>query len=118
MGVDLRLLPFDADFFSHTILDCERRQELWPAIQKVEERNGRDAPENFQSFTGRSPRYDDTCYGLTIRTPYGENLKYILAADLLPLATHTAVRDNEKNRAIWAYLSQLNPATKVALYWH
>lgn len=118
MGVDLRLLPFDADFFSHTVLDCERRHELWPAIEKVETRNGRDVPDNFQSFIGRSDRFDGTCYGTTIRTAYGENLKYVLVSDLLPLASHGAVQDNEKNRAIWTYLSQLKPETKVALYWH
>lgn len=118
MGLDLRLLPFDADCFSHTVLDCARRHELWDSIQKIENRVGRDVPDGFTSFSGRSQRHDDTCYGLTIRTPYGENLKYVLTSDLLPLARHKAVHDNEKNRAIWAYLAQLNPQTKVALYWH
>lgn len=117
MGLDLRLLPFDADRFSHTILDCERRSDLFEAVLKVERKIGRDVPANFQSFTGKSGEALP-CYGTTIRTPYGENLKYILVEDLLQFALHVDVRDNEKNRAIWAYLAQLNPQTKVALYWH
>jgi hypothetical protein len=117
MGLDLRLLPFDADFFSHTILDCERRSDLFEAVLKVEGKIGRDVPDNFQSFTGKSADASP-CYGKTIRTPYGENLKYMLAGDLVKFAKHVDVTDNEKNRAIWAYLTELNPSNKVALFWH
>lgn len=117
MGVDLRLLPFDADFFSHTILDCERRRDVFDAITEVEEKIGRDVPDNFQSFTACGAD-GESCYGATLRTPYGENLKYILVEDLLQFTFHVDVTDNEKNRAIWAYLAQLKGTTKVALYWH
>lgn len=117
MGLDLRLLPFDSDFFSHTILTCERRSELFDALRGVEARNGRDVPDNFKTFIARRPD-GDTGYGITIRTPYGENLKYVLASDLVTFAEHNDVTDNAVNRAIWAYLQQLNPNTKIALYWY
>ena len=39
MGLDLALLPFDCDTpslaFSHTILQCERRRELWPLVEDL-----------------------------------------------------------------------------------
>lgn len=118
MGVDLRLLPFDGDHFSQTMLDCERRRELWEPIGKIEKKVGRDVPENFNSFCGKDDGYDGTCYGRTLITPYGGKLKYVTAKDLTKLAKHEAVLDNEKNRAIWAYLACVSPGTKVALYWH
>lgn len=118
MGMDLCLLPFDSDFFSHTILDCERRWELWKPITAIESRIGRDVPDNFQSYKARDEEAGKSCYGKTLRTPYGDNLKYVLVSDLTALSGHASVQDNPKNRAIWAYLEKLAPDTKVALFWY
>lgn len=122
MGVDLRLLPIDGDHgtvvnFSHNVLSLERRRELWEPIAEIEKAHGRDVPENFDSFIGR--RADgETGYGRTIESPYGTPVRYVRAADLLPLAEHEAVTDNPKNHAAWAYLAALPADYKVALYWH
>jgi hypothetical protein len=115
MGVDLRLLPFsspDADF-SHDILKVERRRELWEPIAEIEKNRGRDVPDTFYSFSGAGEKY-----GLTTKTPYGDNLRYVTAEDLLTLRRHKAVKDNHRNRAVWAWLAQMPHDTKVALYWH
>lgn len=118
MGVDLRLLPFDADlnnnYYSHTVLDCQRRWELWNEINKLEQY---PVPDNFTSFSA----YLDcghTGYGITIETPYGMRLKYVLVQHLCKLKDYPGVIDNFKNRAIWAYLKELPLQTKVALYWY
>ena len=122
MGVDLRLLPYDADWgtgaFSHTILSCERRRELWEDIAKLPALPV-DA-KNFTCFASRKiddPDAEDG-YGRVYRDPYGEPMQYVTAQSLCRLSRKRAVRDNHTNRAIWAYLAQLPRQTKVALYWH
>lgn len=118
MGVDLRMLPFDAEGavnFSHTVLDIARRRELWEPISEIELQFGRDVPENFISFLCVD---GEGHYGLTLKTAYGVALKYVPIGYLKALKNHPCVTDNHKNRAVWAYLEQLSDATKVALYWH
>ena len=120
MGLDLSLLPFDADgdiSFSHTILNCERRQELFEQLFQLDEA-GQKVPEKFNSYLSRDEKYEDSHYGLTTKTPYGEDLKYVKAVHLKAYASHPEVQDNYINRAIWAYLACLPDETKVALYWH
>lgn len=118
MGVDLRLLPFDCDrgefAYSHTILDCERRRSLWTAVEKLP---ATPVPKGFTSFVGDRPD-GESGYGVTAETPYGEPLMATTAGQLLILKDHEGVIDNHKNRAIWAYLAELPPETRVALYWH
>lgn len=123
MGVDLYLLPVDgelgaADWFSHTLLSCERRRELWDAISAMP---SREVPEEFSSFLGRVPdgsMEGEHGYGNTQEDPYGDRLRYTTAKDLVTLAQHEWVTDNPKNRAIWAYLAAAPPKMKVCLYWH
>lgn len=122
MGVDLRLFPYystsDHIDFSRDILDVERRRELWDPIAEIEKEHGRDVSEGFKTFCGRSEDYDDNCYGVTKDTPYGTPLKYVLAVHLKTLATHPAVRNNYKNRAVWAWINEAPDNLKIALYWH
>ena len=118
MGVDLRLLPFDGDIgnfaFSHTVLGCERRRNLW---DKIEALPSLPVPDGFTSFTGDAPD-GELGYGETLTTPYGERVQYTIISELLKLTLDPGVTDNYKNRAIWAYFAQLPSNTKVALYWH
>lgn len=124
MGLDLTLLPFDCDSsilsFSHTVLSCERRGDLFDAIRVIEEKHGHDTPERFSCYLGIHDK--ETCgargYSQVTQTPYGKRLQFLLVSELFPLFTHRDVQDDAKNRAIWAYLSQLPPDTKVALFWH
>lgn len=119
MGLDLRLLPFDCDqgdfCFSHTMLSCERRRDLFDAIQDTLKET--PVPDTFISFQGRDED-GDTRYGKTSTTPYGDPLGWVTASDLLGFRRHVGVLDNYQNRAIWAYLEKLPLKTKVALYWH
>lgn len=119
MGIDLKLLPFDEDnndlAYSHTILNCFRQTELFDSIQDLESRLGRPVSKNFDSYLRLTE--EGYQYGKTTRTPYDELLKFVLASDLLEFAAHSGVQENWKNRAVWAYLSELPATTKVALYW-
>lgn len=116
MGVDLRLLPFDCDqgdfAFSHSILNFDGSYEFYDRINKLPQM---PVPKDFTSFCGRSENYDDTCYGRTVETPYGEHVKFALAGDL---AKVNLDGDYYQQKATQAYLKALPPHTKVALYWH
>ncbi len=124
MGVDLTMLPLDCDReadehgpalqFSRSVLGVERRRELWPLIEKLEQD---EVSSSFSSFMGTG-QDGEHGYGNTTETPYGNPLKWARAGDLAKLATNQAVTNDAKNRAVWAYLSALEPDTKVALYWH
>jgi hypothetical protein len=115
MGLDLTLLPFEADHedgfsFAHTVLNCIRRGDLFEAI--MEQLNETPVPANFYSYLSRDGD-GDSHYNITTTTPYGEPLGYVRVADLLGLSEHVGVLDNQRNRAIWAYLGQLSGRTLV-----
>lgn len=114
MGVDLRLLPFDHDngtfAYSHTILNFDGSYEFYDRINKLPQM---PVPPDFTSFCGRSKKHDDTCYGETVETPYGEPVKFALAGDLAKVKL-----DGRWQEATQAYLKRLPPEAKVALYWH
>lgn len=100
MGVDLRFLPYyDPDescYFSHDIIDLERRAELWDVIFDIEKRKGRDVLETFVSYCSLDGDYTESHYGKTPETPYGEHLRWVYAKELKPLVSHPAVTDNYK----------------------
>jgi hypothetical protein len=119
MGLDLRLMPFEEGaHFSHMLIDTERRSELYDVILALEEKWGRNVPERFSTFCGHDEKSEETCYGNTQETPYGEPLRYVLADKLAELHEHPAVQDNELNRAAWAFLRELGKTWRVALFWH
>ena len=116
MSLDLRLLPFDADdlvSYSHTVLSCEQDYRLFDAIADLEKTKGRTVPPGFNSFVSRDEAYEDSHYGRTTETPYGEPLQEVEVEVLLKI---DAPKDGI-NKAIWAYLAELPPRTKVALFW-
>lgn len=119
MGVDLRLLPFDCGMsgneYSHTILSCERDYTLFDEIQLIEKQRARVVPPSFSTFVSRDGAYEEPHYGNTQETPYGDPLREVEVEDLLKVK-HYATRG--VNNAIWAYLANLLPRTRVALYWH
>lgn len=114
MGLDLALLPFSYDLCSFTVLQCERRRELWRVVTGLP---AWPVDPGFSSYCGQIPG-GGYAYGETQETPYGRRLTYTTVKHLLTLRDHEGVMDNPNNRAVWAYLNELPPSTKVALYWH
>jgi hypothetical protein len=117
MGLDLTLLPFDSETvaFSHTVLNCNRTYALFDALVKEP---AMKVPDGFTTYLSRDDKYEDTHYGITTETPYGEPLMFVELESLLKYKDHPSVVDVPKNRAVWAYLACLPPRTKVALFWH
>lgn len=115
MGVDLTLLPFTYDMgasaSSHTVLHLCRHRDL---LDKIQSLPSFQVPKDFATYLkgGREE------FGNLQDTPYGERLKYTTAESLLVLRDHVDVKDNWDNRAAWAYLAELPPDTKIALFWH
>ncbi len=121
MGLDLYLLPFDCDnpgiSFAHTLLSCQRRGDLFDVLSTL--LGATPVPDDFTSFLGYHPApCGEYGYGHTYEDPYGSSLRALTVAQLLTVSTHDGVQDNHKNRAIWAYLAELPPETRVALFWH
>lgn len=116
MGVDLRLLPFDCDqgefAYSHTLMEVGRNYDLHDKIRRL---RSMPVPKGFTSFCARGKDGEPT-YGVTLKTPYGEPLEYVLAGELSTIKLPVDTRHGP--RAVWAYLNELPPQTKIALYWH
>lgn len=131
MGTDLILLPFDGDIdelaFSHTILPLERRIELFKEIDKLAQIKGVPVPKDFNSYLSREPieiqsspvDIETTHYGRTMNDSYDATLLYVKVSELMSpsIIYHQGVKDNWKNRAVWGFLRELPPNTKIALYW-
>ncbi len=122
IGLDLQLLPIfsrmeDSIWYSHSVLELQRKIELFEKILEVEKKVGSFIPPNFDSYVSRE-KGKDSHYGETTYTPYGDPVKYITVKDLLQFEYHEEVVDHFVNRAIWAYLRELPEKTKIALFWH
>ena len=112
MGTTLRLLPFDGDAASFTVLTVERRTHLHAAIAAL---LSHDVPETFFSFLSHTTGAPTA--GVTIEDGHGAPLKYLRAADLIVFASHPDVQDSAVNRAVWAYLAALPDDQRVAVFW-
>jgi hypothetical protein len=116
MGLDLKLVVIEdcgPCAYGPTVIDVWRRHELFDELMKIKDH---PTPENFTTYLGRTDDGEYT-YGKVTETPYGEHLTYVLAYELHQYRDHVGVTDNHYNRAAWAYLAQLPPETKIALYW-
>ena len=116
MGVDLTLLPLLAkDYWvSHDVIQTERRRELWDPIMQLP---AKPIPYPLVCYLARSEE-GEPCYGKRSDDPYGGALSYTTAGDLYSLREHEGVRDNEKNRAVWAWLGEMPRNWPIVLYWH
>ena len=112
MGLDLKLLPYTG-----TVLDLERRHKLFMEIVKIDDLHGMPVDDDFNSYLGCKNGIDETCYGITTTTPYGDRLTYVFAKHLNPLVNHKGVTDNDTNRAVWSYLKECPDELKIALHW-
>lgn len=117
MGVDLTLLPLlSPDYWvSHDVIQTERRRELWDPIMALPVK---PIPKVLTSYLSRDKISGETCYGEMTEDPYGSQLTYTTAGDLYSVREHEGVKDNEKNRAVWAWLSQMPRDWPIVLYWH
>ena len=118
MGLDLTLLPLDHDTlkwgYSHTVIPAGWARELHDPIHAMPRT---PVPEDFTTYMGTTED-GERGYGQTKETPYGSPLDCVTVAQLLTLAKRKAVRDSPRNRAAWAFLSALDPSTRIALWWH
>lgn len=115
MGVDLKLLPLlHGDFWTaHTILDVNRRRELWPEIA-AQVRDQVPEPVNCYLAIGKD---GDPAYGPVAKDPYGSPLTWCTAGNLWSLKLHRGVQDNWQNKAIWEFLGQMPKDWKIVLFW-
>ena len=105
MGLDLKLLPFDSSVmsggdlgdwaFSHTILNCERRSELFLKIREDTEEVCKPVPKNFSTFVSREDN-EGTKYGNTQTDPYGEPIQSVPVKALLAFTKDKGVRNNRE----------------------
>lgn len=117
MGLLLTLLPFDADCegiaYSHTMLPMDQGEHLTTLLKL----SARPVPEHFSSYMRREGG-EGSRYGITTKTPYGEPLEYVTAREFLNVCAALDMGDGHRTHASLAYLKELDPNTKVALYWH
>ncbi len=120
MGVDLRVLPQyakEADF-SHCLIELARCEQLFDLISKLENEKGIEVPEKgIYSFSGKDESFEETCYGRTIKTPYGDVMKGVLVRDL-----KKALIDFKtpywRNRAFISFLREMPNDLIIWLFWH
>ena len=82
-------------------------------------------PKGFNTFLCREDVkneegeiiFDETHYGETLTTNYGDPLYYIIIKDLLQLSNHVSVIGNYTNKAVWGYLENSLPERRIALMW-
>ena len=120
MGIDLKLLPVfniapmpDGGWLCHDMLCVGRDRELWDAIETLP---WHDILGPVHSYLAQGDN-GDPCYGEVMTDPYGERLNWTTAGALASLREHAGVRGQQKNRAIWAMLSELPEDWPVVLYW-
>lgn len=122
MGLDLKLLPIfsrmrDAMWYSHSVIELQRKSELFEKILEVEKKVGILVPPDFNSYLSRGEGNEEPHYGKTCWTPYGDPVKYVKVKDLLKFQYCDDVIYNFLNRAVWAYLKELPKDTRIALFW-
>lgn len=119
MGMDLRILPQysqNADF-AHDTIECARDYDLFSIIEKVEKENGREIPrKGITTFVARG-KDDESCYGKTFETPYGDVIKGVQNKKLKKaLANYKP--EHWRNKAVISFLNELPDDLEIWLYWH
>jgi hypothetical protein len=114
MSLHLTLLPISGTNESITsrnnFLNCERDNFLFDRIDQM---TASTVPPDFKGFY--STEDCDYVYGSITKDGFDTELTFVLVKELVKLKPHT---ESQTNKAIWAYLRQLSPEGKIALYWH
>jgi hypothetical protein len=120
MGLDLRILPQfykDAEF-SLDLIDLHRESDLFELIMNLEDEKGKEVlQQGINSFVGKDEKFEEYCYGTTIKTPYGNVIKGVLAGDLKVILADYKT-NSWKNKAFIAFLNELPNDLQIWLYWY
>lgn len=123
MGVDLLLIPFKSSNdingriwgLSSSSLEVVRSRDMWREILALE---SQPVAERFLTPFGLVyPDEPDYWNRETSVDAYDKPLRWVSAGDLASLRDYRNIPKESQNRAVWAYLEQLPPDYKVALYW-
>jgi len=141
MALDLTLMPFTSyiktrDFLqdvnhSHILLQCQTNAyDLYKVIRSLVKPDSNAVKfitdqkqmsgyvgKHFGSYLSKNED-GDVGYGSTPTDNYNEPLMWVRASELLKLKDHPQVKNNQLNRAAWAYLATIDKDTPVALYWN
>lgn len=79
---------------------------------------GKVVPADFTSYLSVDENYEEPHYGSTLKDRYGDPIYYVDVLELLQFSDHKYVKDNYKNKAVWAYLEELPEGTKIALFFY
>jgi hypothetical protein len=113
----LRLVPIeystDSICYGFTVLETDFQIDLMDAIQRLSDEPVSQIFESFLLIKGNQYQR-----GVTLFDAHGNSLKSVLCHDLCELSTHKGVLQFQRNRAVWAYLKQLEPESKVVLFWY
>lgn len=124
MGVDLLLIPFESHDdlkginagISYSSLEVVRSRDMWDEILALE---SQAVPERFLTPFGDvypdEPNYWNRETSVDV---YDKPLRWVFAGDLASLRNYQNIPKESRNRAVWAYLEQLPPSTRVALFWY
>jgi hypothetical protein len=120
MGLELRLFPLPYPKAEHCdeILELIYDETLYDEIADLERKKGIDVPRGgISTYVGDCRSQEETKYGLTEETPYGERMKSLLACELSDIMKDFP-NMHTRNKAVAAYMGLLHPEIPVYLYWH
>ena len=122
MGMDLQILPLynQRCDFSHDLLGFHRDYDIFNEIEEIEKELGIEiSDEGINTYVSRNEEeYEDSHYGKTLNTPYGNKLKYVLAEHLKKAINPFYEKSSWKNKAIIAFVNELPDDLPVYLYWN
>jgi hypothetical protein len=119
MGVDLRLLPLEADSptfaFAHSILETGR-DYVWHARLKTLDRLSTPIPSDFTCFCATLAD-GESGYGRKVADSYGAPLRCVTAGQITALKYRPSA-ESERLLPALAYIAALPPDMRIALDWH
>ncbi len=124
MGISLALIPLAREqtindaWDGFGVIQLGDHRELFEAIGLFEDRTGKDLGLPIWTLTAFRDDNGENGYGQKTESPYGSPLRFVEAVALYEeFASHPGVQVNFRNRAAWAYLSQLPADWKIVLDW-
>jgi len=123
MSIELKLLPVcicrGGFSFSQEIIILERDSELYDIIQELQDEFGNDVTDEFNTYLCKDDDFKESHYGNTQIDSFGDPIKTLKIGQLLSsmeLIDQLKI-SHKKNIAVLKYLENLDPNTRIALYW-